>query len=245
MKRFLKQPGGADHYRNVRIAWERHHEPEMVVSDSEGQSVTYDLSRYSHVELHKLMRRLGFELKQGAATAPEAAAIQPVTAGAAAGAARARPAAATAGAAARAEPALDEAPSATAAPLPPRDVDAHVLAGGGGAPRAAGGLGLRDSVMAAIKAGDEILAQGLVRDGISGRASLLKVAGGAVCVAALFALLLCCRADLDAAGGVPHAHDASMQPHRLRGLHAAYYAPLSPVPEMLSPARTTAAEKNV
>lgn len=217
----------------------------MVVTDDDtGESVTYDLGKYDYGGLHKLMRRLGFELKQGASIPSEAGAIQPI--------ALAKPEASEASHPVERwrMPAKHEAPSVTAASLHRRGVETNVqapnVAEGTGA-AAADTLGLRNSVMAAIKAGDEILAQGFVVDG-AGRTSAVRV-GGVICVGMLLALLLCYRIDRLPGMGMGsggHTHAVAMQPRRLLGLGTApsgghaRYAPLSPVPEMLSPVRDSA-----
>lgn len=67
MKRFLKQPGGADQYDLVNIEWIRGHNPDLIISDRrKGQlkSTTIDLSKYNYDELHTLFKK-HFRLKTG------------------------------------------------------------------------------------------------------------------------------------------------------------------------------------
>lgn len=214
--------------------WEAHHNPELVITDDgTGESVLYDLSTYDYVGLHKLMHRLGFALVDGGTR--EAAAVRPLApvAGAAASA--------FAGQRARA-PAQDDASSDTAASLPQSGADGIVLA------RVAtvnAANGLRASIVAAIKAGDEVLAQGFVGDGYSWWPRALKAAGALACAAAILFLLCAC------------APSGAIEPQRLYGLSgagagravraAARYTPLAPVPEALSPPRGASAgvDKNV
>lgn len=206
MKQFLKIPGGADLYQRVTLVWEWHHNPEMVVTESEtGETVTYDLSKYDFIGLHRLMHRLGFSLLDGKAAPPEAVAVTPLSAPF-----ETPPAHALAHTSLESAP--HETPSGNAASLPQKAVDTPVPPLP--APRnstPAADQGLRSSVLAAIEGGDELLAQGLVSDRWLGSLGGLRL-GGALCLAALVAVLCLCGGKHGAAEQVGLA-DAALPSH--------------------------------
>jgi hypothetical protein len=238
VKRFLKQPGGFDLYEGVTLEWIRGHNPEMTVTgDRAGEQVKYDLSKYGYDELHRLMARLGFEVRAGERAPVEAVDVK-----------AARP-----GQAISARP--DEARSATVAMLPRVAVDTNVVLAHTPATDTPGSiptLGLREAVTSAIKAGDDLLARGFMADG--GRAATqFRVVGGVLCVAAILVLLFCCAGQSRARDPDPQFHSGrdELPRERRRGSvpissGTGRYTPLPPVPEGLMPGgRASDPAKNV
>ncbi|KAJ1635145.1 hypothetical protein T492DRAFT_968474 [Pavlovales sp. CCMP2436] len=201
-----------------------------VMGDKAGEQVKYDLSKYDYIGLHQLMLRLGFPVKDGEHSPAASSGVTPLTAARLELAIPARP---------------NEARSTMAAELPRIGAETNLVLAPASAAEPSSTLGLREAVRAAITSGDDLLARGFMADG-GQSATRLKVLGGGLCVAAIIALLFCCRS-----GDSSRAHE-----HGVGGLsvtlgielphtNRSRYTPLSPVIEVLTPGRASELDKNV
>eukprot|EP01031_Cornospumella_fuschlensis_P035844 gene35844-43474_t len=64
VRRFLKEPGHADAYQNLKVTFIFGRNPDLHIKDEQGNTIeTIDLSPLKTEEIHKLMARKGFERK--------------------------------------------------------------------------------------------------------------------------------------------------------------------------------------
>mmetsp|Transcript_14517 Transcript_14517/g.13121 ORF Transcript_14517/g.13121 Transcript_14517/m.13121 type:complete len:113 (+) Transcript_14517:3-341(+) len=69
VRRFIKEPGNADSYENLKITFIPGHNPDLYILDDKGGIVEkIDLTSLTSQELHKLLESKGFERKAKGAT---------------------------------------------------------------------------------------------------------------------------------------------------------------------------------
>lgn len=72
VKRFLKEPGHADKYENLKVKFIRGRNPTLYIRDDGGAlTEQLDLSGYKTRELHDLLIEKGFSLKSANSLAAE------------------------------------------------------------------------------------------------------------------------------------------------------------------------------